>query len=114
MLSLLKRRSIPRRTITSYFKRWSKPSEPEYLNEPTGILFGMKPGQRIRDVMTTEHWIFICGYIVPIAFLYWVWQYKPDSSAERWGKQEAIKRMKARGVDLSLIEEELREDGFEV
>jgi hypothetical protein len=43
------------------------------------------------------------GGLAAFAFL---WQYKPDSSAETWGKLEALRRMRERGVDLSFYDEE--------
>jgi hypothetical protein len=45
--------------------------------------------------------VFIWGYLVlGLGGFFFLLQYKPDTSAETWGRNEALKRMKLRGVDL--------------
>ena len=75
--------------------------EEEHFNEPSGVLFGIPEGGRLRDVMSPLTWIFLVGFLGGTALFIGLWQYRPDTSAEAWGKRTALKRMRERGVDMS-------------
>lgn len=76
--------------------------EEEHFNEPSGILFGIPEGGRLRDVMSPLTWIFLVGFLGGTAVFIGLWQYRPDTSAEAWAKRTAIRRMRERGVDMSF------------
>lgn len=73
----------------------------EQFNEPSGILFGIPEGGRLRDVMSPLTWIFLVGFLGSTALFIGLWQYRPDTSAEAWAKRTALRRMRERGVDMS-------------
>lgn len=74
----------------------------EHFNEPSGILFGIPEGGRLRDVMSPLTWIFLVGFLGGTALFIGLWQYRPDTSAEAWAKRTALRRMRERGVDMTF------------
>jgi len=64
-------------------------------NEPGGRLFG-RPSGLPRSVER----MFIYGFTGTIVLLVFLYQYKPGITPEEWGRQEALRRMRERGINL--------------
>jgi hypothetical protein len=73
--------------------------EEESCNEPGGYFLGHPPGQ-FRWPRDLETNLFVFGYLGGLALFMFLWQYKPETSAKAWARQEAIHRMRARGIDV--------------
>lgn len=67
----------------------------EKFNEPGGRLFG-ESGKK----SSIEERIYYVGFIGGLALLVFLYQYKPGPTPDEWGRQEALRRMSERGINL--------------
>lgn len=70
----------------------------EYFNEPRGYQFGRIPGKKYPPNWPLR--IYIFGFLGSTALFVFLYQYKPDVDPSTWGRKEALRRMKERGVDI--------------
>jgi hypothetical protein len=77
-------------------------SNGEFVHEPTGRLFGLGESGKLK--MDSAQKIFLVFYLGGLFAMMILHCYKPDDDPRSWARAEAVKRMRARNIDMSDIE----------